>query len=71
MDEGVGQLAPPIVSTEGEDEDSLASVRRSDIGRSEHTPFRIEPERGKVGKNVGEPKRNVPCDVLEESQRGS
>ena len=71
IEEGVGQFAASFVSSEGEDEDSLSLVRRSDIGRSEHTPFRIEPERGKVGKNVGEPKRNVPCDVLEESQAGS
>lgn len=38
----------------------------SNVVRSEHTPLRIEPECGKVGKDVGEPKRNVSLHVLEE-----
>jgi len=61
-------FASPLVAV-GQDEQPFASMRGSDIGRAEHTPLRIEPERGKVGKNVGEPKRNVPCDVLEEPER--
>jgi hypothetical protein len=65
------ELFASVLVAVGQDEQSLASVRRSDIGRAEHTPFRIEPERGKVGKNVGEPKRNVACDVLEEPERGT
>lgn len=52
----------------GQNEKSLSSVGRSDIGRSKTSPLRIEPKRGKVGKNVGEPKRNVACDVLEEGE---
>ncbi len=50
---------------------SLAEVRRPDLGRAEQTPLRIEPERGKVDEDVGEPKANVARDVLEEDERGS
>jgi hypothetical protein len=32
----------------GQDENPLSAVGRSDIGRSDTTPFRIEPERGQV-----------------------
>lgn len=65
------ELFASVLVAVGQDEEPLASVRRSDIGRAQHTPLRIEPERGKVGKDVGEPKRNVPGDVLEEPKRGA
>jgi hypothetical protein len=54
----------------GQHEEPLASVRRSHVGRSKTRPFRIEPALGKLGKDVGEPKRNVSRDVLEEHERG-
>jgi hypothetical protein len=50
----------------GQDPQPLSTVRSPNLGRAEHAPFRMEPQRGKVGKDVGEPKRNVSCDVLEE-----
>jgi hypothetical protein len=43
-------------------------VRGAHLGRSQTTPLRIEPERGKVGKDIGQPKRNVSSDVLEEPE---
>lgn len=55
----------------GQHEESLAEVRRPDLGRAEQTPLRIEPERGKVAEDVGEPKANVARDVLEEGEGGS
>lgn len=55
----------------GQHEESLPSVRRPDFGCGEHTPFRIEPELGKVAKDLGEPKRKMPADVFEEDEHGS
>jgi len=52
----------------GQHEESLAQLRGADLGRGEQTPLRIEPERGKVAKDVGEPKLNVPRHVLEEDE---
>jgi len=46
-------------------------MRGSNVGRGEHAPLRIKPELGKVAKDVGEPKRKVSSDVLEEGERGS
>ena len=45
-------------------------MRSSDLGRGEQSPFRIEPERGKVAKDFGEPKRHDPWDVLKEDEGG-
>lgn len=53
----------------GQDEEPLAQVRRANVGRGEQTPLRIEPVVGKVAKDLGEPKANVPRDVLEEGER--
>lgn len=53
----------------GQREQSLALVRRADLGRAEQAPLRIEPELGKVGKHLGEPKAKVPGDVLDEGER--
>lgn len=38
----------------GEDEDPLSEMGRADVGRSNTTPFRIEPSRGQVGAHEGE-----------------
>jgi len=43
-------------------------MRRPDFGCGEQTPFRIEPEFGKVAKDFGEPKRKVPAHVFEEDE---
>ena len=44
-------------------------MRRTDIVRSEHTPLRIEPERGKVPEHGVKSQGKVAWDVLEEDQR--
>lgn len=44
-------------------------MRRAHVGRSHADPLRIEPDGGKVGKHVGEPKRKVSSDVLAEEER--
>jgi hypothetical protein len=54
----------------GQDEQPLSPVRRAQVGRSEQIPLRIEPERGKVAKDSGEPKPKVARDVLEEYEAG-
>jgi hypothetical protein len=46
-------------------------VGRADIVRAEHEPFRIEPERGQVAKNVSESASKEPWDVLQEHDAGS
>jgi len=43
-------------------------VRGTNVGCGEHTPFRIEPEVGKVGKDVREPCPNKSGDVLQEDE---
>ncbi|MEU3198476.1 hypothetical protein [Streptomyces sp. NPDC006996] len=48
------------VGRAGEDEQALTLVGGSHIGRSYSRPFRIEPERGKIGEDVGKPKSNMP-----------
>jgi len=60
-----------VVVAVGQEEDAVAAVRRSHVGRSDTDPLHIEPEFGKRPQHVGEPKRNVSCDVLEESERCS
>ena len=46
-------------------------MRRSNVGRAEQAPFNIRPDFGKVGKDVGEPKRKVSGDVFAEQVSGS
>ena len=58
----VGRIAAPLLgllfvpvripaSGVGKYEDTLSEVGRSDLGRGEHTPFRIEPELGKISQH--------------------
>lgn len=63
--------ASSFVVAVGQCEEPLAPVRRANVGRSHKIPFRIEPERGKVGQHSIEPKAKVPGDVLEEGERRS
>lgn len=60
--------AASVVAAVGQSEEALALVRCADVGRGEQVPFRIEPEVGKIAKNLGEPKRNVASDVLDEEE---
>lgn len=55
----------------GQDENSLPSVWRAHVGRSETIPLRIEPERGKVGEYSIESANNERCDVFNEHVAGS
>lgn len=59
---GVGNKEPP-----------LPAVRGSDVGRSDTAPVRIEPERGKVGKDNIEPRSssNDGCHVLQHDESRS
>jgi hypothetical protein len=43
---GVGQV--------GENPNALAAMRRANVGRSQHSPFRIIPERGQIGEHTVE-----------------
>jgi len=52
----------------GQDEDPLSPVRRPDVARRDTRPFRIEPERGKVGKHDTESIPIKAWDVLEEDE---
>lgn len=63
--------ASSFVVAVGQHEESLATVRRTDVRRSHKIPLRIEPERGKVGQHSIEPKAKVSGDVLEEDERRS
>jgi hypothetical protein len=44
----------------GNNEESLPTVRSSDIGRSNNCPFRSEPRFGKVGEDSVESENKVP-----------
>lgn len=57
---GMGQKPPP-----------LAVVACANLGRGEQTPFRIEPEVGKVGEDMGEPVLDHSPDVLQEDEARS
>jgi hypothetical protein len=48
--------------------DPFASVRCANGGRREQTPFRIEPEVGKLGEDVRQPESNKLGDVLQEDE---
>ena len=60
-----------IVVGVGHDPDAFPSVRGANGCRAEQTPFRIEPELGKVVEDVGEPESNKLGDVLQQDESGS
>lgn len=47
-----------------DEEEPIAEVRSSNIGRAEGCPFRIEPEGGKRAQNGRQSSSNGNCDVL-------
>jgi hypothetical protein len=62
-----GSARPPFgLFGVGQQEKSLPSMGRADVGRSKHFPFRIEPDRGQVPKNPLKPPVNKCCDVFHE-----
>jgi hypothetical protein len=44
-------------------------MRCADVGRSEHVPFRIVPERVKVGEHAGKSSRDKRGRVFSEHER--
>jgi hypothetical protein len=50
----------------GNNPEPVALVRSANIGRSEHTPSRIEPERGQVGEHSSESASNEHWAVFHE-----
>nr|WP_246137483.1 hypothetical protein [Myxococcus llanfairpwllgwyngyllgogerychwyrndrobwllllantysiliogogogochensis] len=63
-------MLSPVLGV-GQDEEPLALVGRSGVGCSDTNPFRIEPERGKVGEHAVEAPRTERRDVLDEDKAGS
>jgi hypothetical protein len=55
----------------GHDEETLAPMRGSNIGRPYKAPLRIEPEVGKLSENSVESQPKVPCDILQDDEAGS
>jgi len=55
----------------GQNPDSLSEVRRSNVGRTEHSPLRIEPELGQVSENSVKPPRSERWGVLHVHESGS
>jgi hypothetical protein len=53
------------------DEEPFAAMGRADVGRSYSCPFRIVPDRGKVGKDVGKSKPKESWDVLKHCESRS
>lgn len=65
---------PACIATSGvgHDEQPFALVRSTNGRRSKQTPFRIEPERGKIGNaSVESAGRNEPWDVFKDDEAGS
>jgi hypothetical protein len=50
----------------GNDEQSFSSVGRSNVGRWNNCPFRIEPDFGKVSEDIGKSQSEVASDVLQD-----
>lgn len=55
----------------GHDPDAFALVRGTNGSRGVQTPFRIEPEVGKVGEDVRHPESNKLGDVLQQDESRS
>ena len=52
------------------DPDPLPFVRRANVGSSQHSPFRIKPQRGQVSKNSSESPRSECWAVFHEDEAG-
>jgi hypothetical protein len=67
-------LSPSVLTGVGharEDEEPLPEVGRPDLGRGEHAPFRIEPERGQVSEDNVESSNSESRHVLHEDEARS
>jgi hypothetical protein len=49
----------------GQDENPLAAVAGSDLGRADTAPFRIEPDFGQVSENLSQSGSKQTWDVLQ------
>jgi hypothetical protein len=68
------RLSLPVtvgVGQPGEDEDPVALVGGADVGCSQATPLRIEPERGQVAENRSQAPSKETRDVLQHQVAGS
>lgn len=68
---GIDARVPSLAITVGHKEEPPPEVRRSDLGRAEHSPLRIEPEAGQGCENVSEPSNNDAWHVFQEDETGS
>jgi len=65
---------PPFEGSTGvgsKEEEPLSEMRRSDFGRAEQTPLRIEPLLGQSCEDVGKSSSNKPRHVLQEDESRS
>jgi hypothetical protein len=67
----VSRAPVSFASGVGHDEQSLASVRGTDVGSANAVPPRVIPERGQVPENDVQPERSERCDVLHDDDAGS
>lgn len=58
-------LSKAVAVGVGKNEQTLSSMRSTDLGSPEITPFRIEPESGKIGQHVTQAGPPQPRDVLD------
>lgn len=60
-----------LASGVGQDEEPIPLVGSTGVVRSHTTPFRIEPQSGKVSEHDVESSRSESCDVFNEHEPGS
>ena len=63
--------APSVAFGVPHEPEPRAEVRGANGCRAEQTPFRIEPELGKVVEDMGQPESNKLGDVLQQDESGS
>lgn len=62
---------PSLALSVGQDPDPVPLVRGSNIGRAQHSPFRIEPERGQVSKHPPKSPNSESWGVFHAHETGS
>jgi hypothetical protein len=64
------KLIPPAFG-DGDEEQSLAAMGRTDIGSSVARPCRAIPEYGQIAEDMSESPTSKPWDVLQHDDSGS
>ena len=64
-------LSPSATVAVGQDEEPFSSVGRSNVGRSQAQPLRIEPERGQVTQDASNSHGKQTWDVFQEDEAWS